>query len=176
MFTKIFFSTFRFSLIILLTVSFLNSYSQSQTANLPKVNVTMIAESNTQSDLDRTVINSFKQALSEKGMLASESSDFSFEILVDTKMFNDKIVISVTTFGVIPPEVVSLGGKAEIFYVTIKDKQKENLTEEGKSIREYMSTEYMRQFRMINDNYLDVIDKSDLEEYCRKIVSLIYSE
>lgn len=173
MFNKIFFSTFRFSLIILLTVSFLNSYSQSQTTNLLKVNVTTIAENQTQSDLDRTVINSFKRALNEKGMLAVENSDFNIDILVDTKMFNDKIVVSVTTFGVIPPEVVSLGGKAEIFYVTIKDKQKENLTEEGKSIREYMSTEYMRQFRIINDNYLDVIEKEDLENYCRKIVSLL---
>ncbi len=173
MFTKIFFSTFQFSLIIFITLSFLNSYSHSQTTNLPKVHVTMIAESDTPSDLDRTVINSFKQALSEKGMLAVENSDFSIEILVDTKMFNDKIVVSVTTFVVIPPAVVSLGGKAEIFYATIKEKQKEDLSEEGKSIREYMSTEYMRQFRIINDNYLDIIEKNDLEEYCRKIVSLI---
>ncbi len=169
MFTKIFFSTFRFSLIIILTASFLNSYSHSQTTNLPKVNVTAIAESDTPSDLDRAVINSFKQALSEKGILAVENSDFNIDILVDTKMFNDKIVISVTTFMVIPPEVVSLGGKAEIFYATIKEKK--NLTEEGKSIREYMSIEYMKQFRIINDNYLDVIDQNELQVYCRKIVS-----
>ncbi|MDI6803398.1 MAG: hypothetical protein QME58_06075 [Bacteroidota bacterium] len=173
MFTKIFFSVFRFSLIILLTVSFLNSYSHSQTTNILKVNVAMIAESDSPSDLDRAVINSFKQALNERGMLVVENSDFNTEILVDAKMFNEKIIISVTTFGVIPPEVVSLGGKAEIFYATIKEKQKEQLTEEGKSIREYVSTEYMRQFRIINDNYLDVIDKSELEKYCRKIVSFL---
>lgn len=173
MFTKLFFLTLRLSIIFILALSFLNSYTQSQTTSLPKVNVTMIAESNTPSELDRAVINSFKQALNEKGILAVENSDFNIDILVDTKMFNDKIVISVTTFMVIPPEVVSLGGKAEIFYATIKEKQKKNLTEEGKSIREYMSTEYMRQFRIINDNYLDVIDKDELENYSRKIVSLM---
>lgn len=171
MFSKLFSPTLLISLIIVLAISHLNIYSQ--TTNLPKVNVTMIAESNSPSDLDRTVINSFKEALNEKGMLTAENFDFSIDILVDAKMFNDKIVISVTTFGVIPPEVVSLGGKAEIFYVTMKEEQKKNLTEEGKSIREYMSREYMKNFRFINDNYLDVIDKSDLEAYCRKIVSLL---
>lgn len=171
MFYKLSFPILLISLLVVLTISHSNIYSQI--TNLPKINVTMIAESNNQSELDRAVINSFKQALNEKGMLAHDIYDFNIDILVDAKMLNEKIIISVTTFLVIPPEVVSLGGKAEIFYATIKEKQKENLTEEGKLVREYMSTEYMRQFRIINDNYLDVIDQSELEAYSKKIVSLL---
>lgn len=83
----------------------------------------------------------------------------------------NKIILSIVEMGVIPDEVVEVGKRAEIFYSVLDDTKKSNLTNEGKFIREYVSSEYMKQFRMLWSNNLEIIDIHDLENYCRKIVN-----
>lgn len=169
MYKQIFFKKILSLIFILFTIFYLNSYSQ--TPNLLKVNLTLIAESDVPSGLDKEVVAAFREALQEKGMLAEGDSGFDIEILLDAKTYGDKIVIAVTTFIAAPPEVVSLGKEAEIFYTTLREKHRPNVTNEGKLIREYMSAEYIKQFRIIDDNSLDVIDRDGLKEYSRRIVS-----
>ncbi len=122
------------------------------------------------SDLEMSVINTFKQVLEKNGLFSE--SDFNIELLLKAKKIDDnKIVLSVVEMQVLPKEAVEIGKKAEIFYSLLDDNKKANLPEEGKFIREYVSAEYMKQFRMVWDDHLDLIDINKLESYCKKIAT-----
>lgn len=172
-----FYQKFTSVILIVLCFSFFflqtNLQSQTNQNRIPsKVNVTMFASEDGYTDLELSVMNTFKEVLKENGLLSENDNDI--ELLLNVKKINDddnKIILSIVEMGVIPDEVVEAGKKAEIFYSVLDDTKKSNLPNEGKFIREYVSSEYMKQFRMIWSNSLEIIDIIDLENYCRKLVN-----
>lgn len=171
-----FYQKFTDAILIVLCFSFffLSTNLQSQTNQniIPsKVNVTMFASEDSYTHLELSVMNTFKEVLKENGLLSENDNDI--ELLLNVKKINgedNKIILSIVEMGVIPDEVVEVGKKAEIFYSVLDDIKKSNLPNEGKFIREYVSSEYMKQFRMVWSNSLEIIDINDLENYCRKVV------
>jgi|SRR5690606_17667175 len=159
--------------VIFFSLFFFQSYLQSQEKQnkMPsKINITMIGSEGGYSDLEMAVINTFKQVLVENGLFSE--SDFNIELLLKAKRVDDnKIALSVVEMQVLPKEAVEVGTKAEIFYSMIDDNKKENLPAEGKLIREYVSSEYMKQFRMVWDDNLEIIDINELESFSQKIAN-----
>lgn len=172
-----FYQKFTQVILLILCLSFFfpqtNLQSQTNQNRIPsKVNVTMFASEGDFTDLELSVMNTFKEVLKENGLLSENDNDI--ELLLNVKKISDndnKIILSIVETGVIPDEVVEVGKKAEIFYSVLDDTKKSNLSNEGKFIREYVSSEYMKQFRMIWSNSLEIIDINDLENYCRNVVN-----
>lgn len=167
----------KFSQVILLILFFsfflFQSYLQSQEKEnkMPsKINVTMIGSEGGYSDLEMLVINTFKQTLEKNGLFSER--DFNIELLLKVKRIDDsKIALSVVEMEVLPEEAVEVGKKAEVFYSILDENKKANLPIEGKFIREYLSSEYMKQFRMIWDDNLEIIDTNELESFTQKIAN-----
>jgi hypothetical protein len=138
-----------------------------------KINVTMIASEGGFSDLEMSVINTFKKVLEENGLFSENDNDIDIELLLKVKKTEDdnKIILYVLEMQVLPKKTVEVGKKAEIFYSMLDDNKKANLPEEGKFIREYMSAEFMKQFRMIWDDILEIIDINEIESFSQKIVA-----
>jgi hypothetical protein len=167
----------KFSQAILLVLIFsfflFQPYLQSQEKpnKIPsRINITMIGSEGGYSDLEMAVINTFKQVLEENGLFSE--IDFNIELLLKAKKIDDnKIALSVVEMQVLPKEVVEVGKKAEVFYSMLDESKKANLPVEGKFIREYVSSEYMKQFRMVWDDNLEIIDINELESFSQKIIN-----
>jgi len=145
-------------------------YGQVSKIKLPtKINLTMISAEGDISDLDMSVFNTFKKVLEKNGLFSESDNNVEWLLRVKKANEDNKIILSVIEMQVMPKEAVEVGKKAEIFYSMLDENKKAKLPKEGKFIREYMSSEYMKQFRMIWDDHLDLIDINNLESYCEKI-------
>lgn len=84
------------------------------------------------------------------------------ELLVDVYELRregpHEVVISATVLSHVPEALVTLGGEHEVFYAVMGDQSE--LPEEGKMVRQHMSAEYVRQFRMVIDSKIVVALKS----------------
>lgn len=130
----------------------------------------MFSEEKGFSDLDNSVYNTLKQVLEENGLYSE--NDFNTELLIKAKKVdNDKIALSVVEMQALPKEAVEVGKKAEVFYSKLDADKKASLPEEGKFIREYMSAEYLKQFRSVWGNNLEIINLSDLEKFSRNLAA-----
>ncbi len=143
---------------------------EKQNKMLSKINVTMIASKGGYSDLELTVLNRFKKVLERNGLFSER--DYNIELLLKAKKTKDdnKIILYVLEMQVLPKEAVEIGKKAEIFYSMLGDNKKADLPAEGKFIREYVSSEYMKQFRMIRNDNLEIIDMDEIESFSQKII------
>jgi hypothetical protein len=149
-----------------------NLYSQvNQNGTPSKINITMIGTGGGFSDLEMSVINTFKKVLEENGLFSENDNNIEFLLKVGKSNDDNKIILSVVEMQLLPKEAVEIGKKAEIFYSLLDDSKKANLPAEGKFIREYVSAEYMKQFRMVWDDNLELIDINKLESYCKKIAA-----
>jgi hypothetical protein len=153
-----------------------NLYSQqSQNNRTLKISYTMLYSESSSgkgySNLEMSVLDSFKKYLEANGLFSGD--DFEIELLLDVKEIKEtnKIAISVVEMNVLPKEAVEIGRKSEIFYSSLDEKKKAELTEEGRFIREYVSEEYLKQFRQIWNQYLEVIEINDLDNFTQKIIS-----
>lgn len=147
-----------------------NLYSQAYQNNPPlKINVTMISSETGFSDLEISVIKIFKDVLTKNGLFSENENQVEWLLNVNRTTEENKIILSVVEMQVVPNEVVEVGKKSEVFYSLLNDEQKAKLTAEGKLIREYVSSEYMKQFRMILDDHLEIIDISELGSFSQKI-------
>lgn len=169
MFTK------RFLLVLLFAVFYSfhsNLYSQSSQNHITtKIGFTIFASGDNYSDLEKSLINSFKESLEAKGLFSE--TDFDIELLIAIKEINgtNKVAIQVSETEVLPKEAIEIGKKAEIFYSSLDEKKKAKLPEEGKIVREYVSEEYLKQFRSIWSNDLEIIEKSEIDNFIQKIIS-----
>ena len=167
--------TSRFFLVLFFTVflsfpSYLNS-QPSQNSTTTKICLAIFGSGNNYSDLEKTLINSFQESLEAKGLFSE--TDFDMELLIAIKEIDgtNKVAIQVSEMQVLPKEAVEVGKKAEIFYSWLDEKKKAELPEQGKFVREYASEEYLKQFRLIWSNGLDIVEKAEIDNYVQKIVS-----
>lgn len=162
---------------LVLSAVFSLTLSAGENNNLSiKANVTMIAEDGPFTDLEKNTMDSFIRALKENDAYCESDEGLNTEFLLDIKKIEvdetERIIISVLAMNVIPDEIVELGGKEEVFHLVMKKKSEEaDITEEGWKIRQYISSEYMKQFRMIHMNYLELIDAGDIDKYCSELVT-----
>ena len=69
---------------------------------------------------------------------------------------DDLIIISVTTLSALPKEIIDFCSQNEVFNTVLLKNKKKELPEEGKSIREYITSEFMSEFHQIcgSDMYI----------------------
>ncbi len=119
-------------------------------------------------------MNSFNSALKEKNILAENQGEMKVEIWLNVKAINHsdakRIAVSVITLDVIPDEVAAIGADREVFFAQLDDERKMKLPSEGKSIREFISSEYMKQFRMLLNTHLEIINFNEIDEINADII------
>jgi len=166
---------YRLVLIFILLNSSNNFAQNSMDNNSPKTKVSVILRNQDSPEIGNKVIEYFKKSLQQKGLFAENDESFDTEILINYKtLFNSEkrsIVVSVTFLDVIPQKIVKLGADNEVFYKITNAKIPENISVKGKEVRHYMSSEYMQQFRMVADSYIDVIKKDEIEVWSNEIIS-----
>ncbi|MCP5061158.1 MAG: hypothetical protein GY936_01675 [Ignavibacteriae bacterium] len=154
---------YRLVLIFILLYSSNNFAQNSKDINSPKIKVSVILRNQDSPEIGNKIIESFKKSLQQKGLFAENDEVFDTEMLINYKtLFGTKkssIVVSVTVMDVIPQEIVKLGAENEVFYKITNSKTPDNISDKGKEVRHYMSSEYMQQFRMLADNSIDVIKR-----------------
>jgi len=76
----------------------------------------------------------------------------------------EKIAQSILSLHSLPEEIIELGVQKEAFYVNASDEQRAGFAQDeaAKRIRAMMSEEYMREYLMPQEQYLAVVNRSDL--------------
>lgn len=147
---------------------------QDDAGKLFGVKVIVMPSDNDLSETESLVLNSFNSALKEKNILADNQGEMKVEIWLNVKAISnsdeERIAVSVIILDVIPEEVVAIGAEKEIFFAQLDDERKMKLPSEGKSIREFISSEYMKQFRMLLNTHLEIINLSEIDEFSADIV------
>lgn len=136
-----------------------------------KISFTVFANSENYSDLENELINKLKSSLELNGLFSIE--DFQYELLLGIKEIDgmNKVAISVTELQPLAKETIELGKDAQIFYSKEKKENKSIQGEDSKFIREYVSEEYLKQFRMVWNNRIEIIERSELDNFIQKLVS-----
>ncbi|MEE9431344.1 MAG: hypothetical protein V3V16_09910 [Melioribacteraceae bacterium] len=164
--------------LVIFLILFYSSVSFGQNSydnNSAKVKVSVISSSQDSKLIGKKITKYCNNALEEKGMFSGNSNEFDVEYLIDYKILSDsKIIVAVTVMDVIPKELVKLGVDNEIFYKNTKIDSKK-LSDRGKEVRKYVNSEYVQQFRMITDNFIDIISEDEIEEWSNKITSQYFA-
>lgn len=155
----------RILVLILFVIPLINN-AQENSKQIPQMNITMFANEDGFTQLEKKVFNMFVSELGKNGLYSKDN--YELEYLIDVKPVEidgvEKIILSITTLYVVPEEVVKLNAKEEAFYTFASDK-KLPVNDEARKIRQYVSGEYIKQFRMIQDNYLDIVELKFLNDY-----------
>lgn len=167
MFNKKFFF-FLILIVLLFQCSFLFS-QPSIPKELAKISFTMFSSETGYSDLEQNLMDKLQASLKNNGLFSIDN--FQIELLLGIKKIDEtnKIAISVAELIPLSEEQIQKGKNVEMFYSS-KD-NKNNLSEDGKSIRKYVSEEYLKQFRTVVNNKIEIIELSDLDSFVQKLVS-----
>lgn len=131
----------------------------------------MIGETEEFGKFGYAAVDTFQNLLRKKNLLSPEENQFATDLVLDIKEINDQqAAVSVIILDPVPKEAVDLAANAELLYSRLSEEKKANLPFEGKAIRQYASAEYMKQFKMLFNSYLEVIDKDEIGEFFRKIL------
>ena len=84
------------------------------------------------------------------------------------------IALSVVAMSGLPEEVIALGAEQEVFYLAFAKGQE--LPEEGKQVRQYMSEDWLRQYYSIRGQYMRVVPASQLEQACALLIEAFSQE
>lgn len=165
---------------LVLFLFFANSFLFSQPISkndLSKICYTMFASGSDYSELEKNLMNKLQTSLEKNDLFSIDS--FHVELLLGIKEIDgmNKVAISVAELWPLTKEQIQRGKKVEMFYSSKDEKDKNNLTDDGKFIREYVSEEYLKQFRTVWNNTLEIIDLSELDNFVQKLVSkYLYSQ
>lgn len=157
---------------ITLILTFLLTSSTSAQSNSFNYSVIYVVSGNAPNALLLEAKDHLENELSNLGGVFSEQEGFLFLIGISEPSEKNQVALSVGVFNKIGEEIVELGKKEQAFYSVIEDEKKSNLPAESVAIREYVSEEYMRQFSMIIDNYVRVINQEMLGDTIKEIVEL----
>ncbi|MFK7843924.1 MAG: hypothetical protein AB8G77_01390 [Rhodothermales bacterium] len=99
-----------------------------------------------------------------RGGERNEKEGWLFLVGLSEEDERQQVALSITVLHKLPEEVVALGKKEQVFYKTIADQDPATHPEEGKWVREYMSEEFLRQFAMVQGNYVEITDKARMND------------
>ncbi len=161
-----------FSILVFLLL--INCFLSSQSAppkESSKVSFIVFANNAEYSDLENKLINKLKSSLEKNNLFSSD--DFRIELLIRIKEIDsmNKAAISVTELQTLPKETIEFGKNAQIFYSKINEADNNNLNDDTRSIREYVSEEYLKQFRSVWNNHLEIIEIPGLDDFIQKLVA-----
>lgn len=135
------------------------------------VDVSAIASDRHFTELEKRVMGILKYELKIQGGVLSEKPEW--ELFIGAKAWGksepNQIVLSVFTLKALPGEILQACGEQEVFYAYAQKKGKA-LPEEGKHIRQFVTRDYLSQFRSVRGHDIIIIKESDLEVECKKIV------
>ena len=159
---------------ILLSAQLIFSGTESNVKKIrPKgIDVTAIAANRPFTEHELSILGSFKSRLKKLGVFNPDSP--MYEILLSFKKLNDsKTIISVTTLQPISERLVMLGKKNQVFYGDVNIKAKRASGKVNNEIREYMSEEYVKQYRMILESDIYILSDKHLENETERIIAHI---
>lgn len=160
------------SILFLVIVIYGKQESDSDKSKEKGISVTAIASNGPFSEMEFKIINSFKSVFKDMKIYNNDSS--LYEILLSFKEINKlETIISVTILQPISEKVITLGKENQIFYSSINLENKKSTGKINKEIREYVSEEYMKQFRIVVDSYIYILPNSNLEKETQKIINQI---
>lgn len=84
------------------------------------------------------------------------------------------VVLSVVAMSGLPEEVIALGREEEVFYLASAKDQ--DLPEEGKGVRQYVSEDWLRQYYHAQEQYMRIVPASHLEQACASVVEAFLQE
>jgi len=126
----------------------------------PKIHLTAVSPLGRWTDEQSAVLLALKNALEGKEAVLSDTVP-EWTVVVDVLSLEpDKYIISYVLLRGLPEHVVDLARKNEVMY-----SQKKQHPREGKTIREMMSEEFIRQFGMPLDSHISVIKRDELAIY-----------
>ncbi len=115
--------------------------------------------------------NILTESFVARGASYTEKEGFLFFIDLTEPDADNNIALSISTFLKVPEEVVKAGVKHEVFHKAVASDSPKTKSEEGKQIRAYINEEYMRQFTMIRDSHLEIINQGELSEAIQRFVN-----
>ena len=149
---------------------FVLAIAATDLSNPPNASVAMTTHSGF-TKAETFVYETFQKLLRERNLYSE--SDFQIEYLVDAKSIvidgENRFLLSVTILQPLPEEIIEMNKKEQSFYLATA-KQDISDTREGNRIREYVSEEYINQARIVMKNYLNVVDRSEIEKYIQEII------
>lgn len=145
-------------------------YLFSQTNSNTKYSVSMIASEDGFTELQNTFYNKLKTELLKNNLYSETENDM--DVLFDIKMIenSDKVALSITLLQKLPKEALNSEIGQRIFYSSIKSDENLNLTENGKKVRNYLGQEYLKQFGMVVENYLETIPLNELDKFIEQFI------
>jgi hypothetical protein len=155
-------------MLVFLTVIFLSNsiFSQSQIREL-SLNTVPFAPKTT--ELQREVLDHFKVAFKKNDIELNYEADFELLISVEKLESSDEVLLSITTTQSLGIKAIEAASKNELFYAHKAEKSK--LPEEGKFVREMVTSEWMYNFRMPVDNALLKIKENQLGEVIQNFMN-----
>jgi hypothetical protein len=123
-------------------------------------------------DFERQQLDNFEKGLVSAGFSLSQIPQFTFFLgLVNVPNAKEhQIAISVFALHALPEKMIEAGAKNELFYETMSNYDSRKLPQDGKFIREYMTSEYLKQFGMIAFTDLVIVSKDQIESEFIKII------
>ena len=167
---------FTLFLFIILLSSF--AYSQQQNKLKSCLSVTVYSSQPSFTEIQKQVLEYCQKELESKNLLKSDMPDW--VLLLNAEEINnpqdDLIIISVTTLSALPKEIIDFCSQNEVFNTVLLKNKKKELPEEGKSIREYITSEFMSEFHQICGSDMCVTNQAKLKSTCKEIIEKFLSE
>lgn len=155
-------------LCILFGSVFLSAQTQCAVPGLT-VNLLMTTRQDHKSPAQMEFVRCFRETVRKsKDLVLSDQPVFVIYAAVQEIPDDDRIMVSLVTTQTIPPEVVKLAAENEIFYKVYD--QKPVLPEEGKFMREYMTSEWMISYRLILNHEVLSISRDEIPSTCVKVI------
>lgn len=136
-----------------------------------KYSVSMVASDREYSDLEKSLLDIFKTTLAFENMYSENDAELELLLALKDIEESNKLAISVTVIQRLPDNIINEMAKQEVFYSQLNANKKSQLPSEGKLIREYVSAEYLKQFGMVIDNHLEIVDSGGLDEFVKAFVN-----
>lgn len=141
-----------------------------------KNSIKLIPSDSTMSSIQVHLGESMNKALKRNNLLAKseeENINYTFYINANKNHMMDSTYIIASVFVVknMPEEIVKIGAREEVFYKLVVDTtNKESISDIGKEVRRKISSDFMKQFGMIEFQLLEYLPKNKLDQFCQKVV------
>jgi hypothetical protein len=136
------------------------------------INVTMMSADGPFTENEWALLDKFKNYFQKAGLHNPDTP--MYEILLTQEALNDsQTIVTVLLMQTASNRLIELAKKDQLFYKLISPKDKQTAKKVNNEIREYVSGEYIKQYRQILDSNIFIIANDNLEEEVDRISSLI---
>ena len=125
--------------------------------------------------LHRAAMAALEDALRGRGARTAEHPFWTFAVAV-RQLEHDagRVALSVVATASFPESVVNWARESQVFYVGMAEDGVDALPAEGRAVREYLSEDYIRQYGMLQEHDIVVVDRDDLAGGASTLVDRFY--